>query len=45
MSLRETIREIPEKMAMTYKIHFRDGVRGALVIGADTGLVANACAV
>ncbi|MGF7075625.1 hypothetical protein FHW88_005859 [Mucilaginibacter sp. SG538B] len=30
---------------MMYKTYFRDGARGALVIGAGTGLVANACAV
>ncbi|WP_167668172.1 hypothetical protein [Mucilaginibacter gossypiicola] len=38
MSLRVTIREILKKNVMTCKIHFRDGARAALGMGADTGL-------
>jgi hypothetical protein len=41
-SLRVSIREILKKTVITYKIYFSDGAGGALVIGADTGLVANA---
>jgi hypothetical protein len=34
-----------EQIVMTCKIYFSDGAQAALVIVADTGLVANACAV
>jgi len=44
-SLRVPIREILKKTVMTYKVYLSDGALGALVIVADTGLVANARAV
>jgi len=44
-SSRVPIREILKKTVMTYKVYLSDGALGALVIVADTGLVANARAV